>query len=70
MKTLSTIFYIYSEASLAVFLACMGILEFICALFIGPVLQPFALSAGCLFFIVAFALAHVVYRKARRANHL
>lgn len=67
--TLKRIFFIYSEASLAVFLAAIALVELICyiALFREP-LAFIPLIAAIGFAVLSATLALVVYRDAKRTN--
>jgi hypothetical protein len=63
-KSLNRIFYIYTEAPLAVLYSCFAIVEFACALAIDvPVIQSFALIAGLLMSAVAVINVSYIYKK-------
>ncbi|CAB4122753.1 hypothetical protein UFOVP33_47 [uncultured Caudovirales phage] len=60
MKALKRIFYIYSEASLAVFFAFGALVEFACAYALGDnFLGGFSLTSG--FVLLALAVQQVRY---------
>jgi len=63
-KSLNRIFYIYTEAPVAVLYSCFAIVEFACALAIDvPVIQSFALIVGLLMSAVAVINVLYIYRK-------
>lgn len=72
MKTISRLFRIYSEASIAVFMAVGCIVELLCAvglyLYNAPVLALCALVAACFFSLASSAFASSVYKDAKRSN--
>ena len=67
-KKLNTIFFIYTEASAAIFFMACAILEFICAIALHGPFQLLALGAGIAFTCIAGSMAVYVYRSAKRIN--
>ena len=72
MKTLSLLFRIYSEASIAVLMAAGCMVELLCAvglyLYNAPVLALCALVAACFFSLASSSFAVSVYIDAKRSN--
>jgi len=72
MKTLSRLFRIYSEASIAVLMAAGCILELLCAVglyfYNAPVLALCAIVAACFFSLASSTFALSVYHDAKRSN--
>jgi hypothetical protein len=72
MKTISRLFRIYSEASIAVLMAVGCLIELLCSLglysYNAPVLALCALVAAGFFAFAASAFASSVYRDAKRSN--
>ena len=67
MKTLSTIFYIYSEAGLAVAMMIAALIELLCSFAMDiEVLKHFGLIASALFAVASVSMAVSVYRDAKR----
>lgn len=67
MSKLSRIFYIYTEAHIAVFMLFLAVLEFICYLVLSP--EPFAyfaLAASGLFVLVANANVLYIAKQERK----
>lgn len=65
---LNTIFFIYTEASAALFFMACAILEFVCAAMINGPFQLLALGAGIAFTCIACSMAAYVYCSAKRTN--
>jgi hypothetical protein len=72
MKTISRLFRIYSEASIAFLMAIGCFIELVCALglyaFNAHVLALCALVAASFFASAAFSFSAYVYRDAKRSN--
>ena len=72
MKTLSRLFRIYSECTMAALMAIGCIVELLCALGLyllnAPVLALCALVAASFFASAAFTFTACVYRDAKRSN--
>jgi hypothetical protein len=72
MKTISRLFRIYSEASIAVIMAVGCLIELLCAVglyfYNAPVLALCALVAACFFSLASNAFAVSVYKDAKRSN--
>ena len=58
MKSLKRLFYIYTEAAMAVFFALGGLLELVCGL-AAPEIQVIAFPASVAF--LAIAMGNVIY---------
>ena len=61
LKQLSRIFYIYTEAACAVFMACAALVELLCGIAIGGPLSTLAYSASGLFALVAVSCVLYIY---------
>jgi hypothetical protein len=71
MKTLNTIFYVYSEASVAVMMMIGAVLELLCSFAIDiEVLKHLTLVASASFATVSVSLAVSVYRDAKRSGFI
>ena len=68
MKKLNTIFFIYTEASAALFFMACAILEFICAIALNGPFQLLALGAGIMFTCIAGSMAAYVYCDAKKTR--
>lgn len=72
MKTLSRLFRIYSECTMAAVMAIGCIIELLCAAglyaYNAPVLASCALVAAGFFVLAANGFAVTVYRSAKRSN--
>ena len=66
---LSSLFYIYSELSVAVFFACMALLELLCGFALlsmnVPSISFIAFGAAALFSIIAISFVASVYSKEK-----
>jgi hypothetical protein len=68
MKKLNTIFFIYTEASAAVFMACIALLEFVCFLMLPANINMLPLAASAIFTCIAGSMATYVYCDAKRTK--
>lgn len=64
-KQLSTIFYIYGNASVAVLMGVFCILELLCGLVLTGEFSVLCYSAAALFACITYALSYRVYRSAK-----
>ncbi len=68
MKTLSRIFYIYSNASVAVLMAVCCFVELVCSFFVPEFFQYLTIPAAAFFGIVSVSMARSVYVDAKKSN--
>lgn len=60
-KNISRIFYIYTEATLAVFMTALALVELGCYFAVPEFFQPVALGAAVTFVFVAIYLVTFIY---------
>lgn len=65
MKQLNRIFYIYTEASIAVMMAIASLLELVCGL-VAPEIQLLAFPASVAFLAIAVSLVLYIVRAEKR----
>jgi hypothetical protein len=68
MKTLSKIFYIYSDASVAVLMFAGFIIELVCSFFVPAAVLYLTIPATVFFGIVAVSMARGVYIDAKKSS--
>jgi hypothetical protein len=68
MKALKRIFYIYTNASVAVLMAICCLIELVCTFFVPEVIQYLTIPASVFFAVVSSSLALSVYRDAKKSN--
>ena len=68
MKTLNRIFYIYSNASVAVLMAVCCFVELVCSFFVPEFFQYLTIPASVFFGVVSVSMALTVYRDAKKSN--
>ena len=68
MKTLNRIFYIYTNASVALLMAVCCLIELACSFFVPMAIQYLTIPATVFFAVVSFGMALDVYRDAKKSN--
>ena len=69
MQKLSKIFFIYSEASVAVMMVACAVIELLCSFYIDvEILKYLVLSGFTLFTMLSLSLIVSVYRDAKRSG--
>lgn len=68
MKTLNRIFYIYSNASVALFMAVCFFVELVCSFFVPEFIQYLTIPAAAFFGIVSVSMARSIYIDAKKSN--
>lgn len=68
MKTLNQIFYIYSNASVALLMAVGCLIELVCSFFVPEAIQYLTIPATVFFAVVSVSMALDVYRDAKKSN--
>jgi hypothetical protein len=68
MKTLNRIFYIYSDASVAVLMFAGALVEIVCSFFVPELLLYMTIPASVFFVFAGFSLSLSVYRDAKKSN--
>lgn len=67
LDTLKTVFYVYSDATMAALMAVACIVELLCTLAVPEVFHPVTITASILFGLAAVYLATAVYVDAKKS---
>lgn len=68
MKTLKKIFFIYTDASVALLMAAGFLIELVCSFFVPEIIQYLTIPAAAFFGIVSVSMAASVYKDAKKSN--
>ena len=62
MPSIKRIFYIYTEASLAVFMLCSALVELLCGLALGEPFLYLTCAVAALFLTISGGLVYLIYK--------